>query len=271
MSLSRLLPGDTHENPLVLDAGGHLVQRDASSADPPSVEDHHDLLVAPARRIIHEGPPSLILQLVHPAERRRAAERAEHERTIRAARLASGPLRGPGDTAAGSRTDDTPNPDVAHERAMTDALGLIDVPTRDVIGRPLSTRERVALARRPAALQHSVTRFGLRVREAPVTTESLYRTEGRPRDYEATQGHHECSICGGVKNHPVSYRCGHSHCYVCIRVWLDKSWKCPDCMTIMRCAPFRQKFEEKTLAAAYPGWGEDSVVDYSWTGLQFPK
>jgi hypothetical protein len=39
----------------------------------------------------------------------------------------------------------------------------------------------------------------------------------------------------------------------------------------MTAPPFRHKFEEKTLAAAYPGWGTDTVVDYSFAGLHFPK
>jgi hypothetical protein len=39
----------------------------------------------------------------------------------------------------------------------------------------------------------------------------------------------------------------------------------------MYCKPFRHWPEEAYLAAAYPGWGKDTQVNYSWKGLQFPK
>ena len=36
-------------------------------------------------------------------------------------------------------------------------------------------------------------------------------------------------------------------------------------------APFHQWAEEDGLAVAYPAWKDESVVNYSWNGLIFPK
>ncbi|KAJ7103990.1 hypothetical protein B0H15DRAFT_942025 [Mycena belliarum] len=83
--------------------------------------------------------------------------------------------------------------------------------------------------------------------------------------------HQQCGICRCVKSHPVSYTCGHSHCYVCIRMWLERKWTCPECVTVMDRAPFRQYAEEAAIAFDYPEWEDRSVVDYSFDGLVFPK
>ncbi|KAJ7831226.1 hypothetical protein B0H14DRAFT_3464230 [Mycena olivaceomarginata] len=74
-----------------------------------------------------------------------------------------------------------------------------------------------------------------------------------------------------VKEHPVLYRCGHSHCFVCIRMWLERSWRCPECLDTMHDKLFRHWGEEAHLTAAYPGWGMETKVSYSWKGLRFPK
>ncbi|KAJ7932992.1 hypothetical protein B0H13DRAFT_2307264 [Mycena leptocephala] len=214
MSLSRLLPGCTRENPLVLDANGHLVQigtRPGDSFENPLQPDAAPVVAGERRPYpgIIEGPPSSIIA---PASFRRA------NTTIRGARLAASDRhisRDDGENSAGARLaandhDESESSTAAAEdryRGIVDALDRIDVPGRDAIGRRLSTREHVALARRaPPPFEHSAARVGLRVRQGPpVTTESLYRTEGRPRDYDPSQDHHECAICMGVKDHPVSY------------------------------------------------------------------
>ncbi|KAJ7788727.1 hypothetical protein B0H14DRAFT_3503885 [Mycena olivaceomarginata] len=129
-------------------------------------------------------------------------------------------------------------------------------------GSPPRMRDVQGSPSRPRGVRHSVWRFGYRVRQnPPLSAETLYRTAP----------HHMCGICFGVKEHPVSYQCGHSHCFVCIRFWLEKSWRCPECLMTMYCKPFRHWPEEAYLAAAYPGWGKDTQVNYSWKGLQFPK
>ncbi|KAJ7301527.1 hypothetical protein DFH08DRAFT_827483 [Mycena albidolilacea] len=87
--------------------------------------------------------------------------------------------------------------------------------------------------------------------------------QGPPVQLPASE-HHKCGICHHVKSHPVS------HCYVCIRLWLERSWNCPECIRTMACKPFRQYAEESWIAEAYPNWKDESHVDYSWDGLSFP-
>ena len=47
------------------------------------------------------------------------------------------------------------------------------------------------------------------------------------------------------------YACGHSHCYVCIRIWLEKKWTCPECVQVMNAPPFRHYAEEAGIAHGY--------------------
>ncbi|KAJ7123796.1 hypothetical protein C8R43DRAFT_1135847 [Mycena crocata] len=94
---------------------------------------------------------------------------------------------------------------------------------------------------------------------------------GGPSDQLPVKSHHKCGICHMVKSHPVSYVCGHGHCYVCIRLWLERKWTCPECVTPMYHAPFRIFFEDTTLAMEYPEWKDRSVVDFSFEGLRFPE
>ncbi|KAJ7264469.1 hypothetical protein B0H12DRAFT_1230667 [Mycena haematopus] len=124
----------------------------------------------------------------------------------------------------------------------------------------------------PRPMSHSVQQYGGRVRlTPPVSEDTLYLTAARPPERVLLEPFHMCGICCGVKEHPVSYKCGHSYCFSCIRLWLEKSWYCPDCKATMHTPPFRHWAEEASLAAAYPGWGEATKVSYSWMGLQFPK
>ncbi|KAJ7285548.1 hypothetical protein C8J57DRAFT_1215958 [Mycena rebaudengoi] len=120
-----------------------------------------------------------------------------------------------------------------------------------------------------------------------LTEEDLWVGGDGPSEQLPTQKYHGCSISTMVKSHLVSYiiflhknmfanflvlsyACGHSHCYVCIWVWLEKSWNCPECMTPMCLPPFRHYAEEHSLADAYPEWEDRSCVNYSWDGLVFP-
>ncbi|KAJ7678411.1 hypothetical protein B0H17DRAFT_1078874 [Mycena rosella] len=73
-----------------------------------------------------------------------------------------------------------------------------------------------------------------------------------------------------MKSHPVSSRCGHSYCYVCIRIWLQKKWTCPVCIKVIREAPFRHYGEEDSIESDYPAWRDSSRVAYRWDGLVFP-
>ncbi|KAJ7152680.1 hypothetical protein C8R43DRAFT_1127134 [Mycena crocata] len=88
----------------------------------------------------------------------------------------------------------------------------------------------------------------------PLTTADLYLTDARPPPLEPTKQHHKCAVCLGIKSHPVSYRCGHSHCYVCIRTWLQNHLTCPECATVMHVHPDRQYAEEHALLADLGDW-----------------
>ncbi|KAJ7048216.1 hypothetical protein C8F01DRAFT_1095517 [Mycena amicta] len=82
---------------------------------------------------------------------------------------------------------------------------------------------------------------------------------------------HACEICRGVKSHPVLCACGHTFCYLCIRISLQTSWKCPTCDVIIRAPPVRNLDVEDMLEAVYPKLATDqSRVSYTWSGLIFP-
>ncbi|KAJ7926724.1 hypothetical protein B0H13DRAFT_2313221 [Mycena leptocephala] len=107
-------------------------------------------------------------------------------------------------------------------------------------------------------------------RTRALTHRDLWRGGLGPPDQQPTLPHQKCNICHFAKSHPVSYLCGHSHCYVCIRLWLERKWTCPDCVTPICYAPFRHYAKEAALSSAFPNWNDVSVVDYSFNGLIFP-
>ncbi|KAJ7105450.1 hypothetical protein C8R43DRAFT_1140777 [Mycena crocata] len=108
-------------------------------------------------------------------------------------------------------------------------------------------------------------------RDEPLEHKDLWVGGVAPCQPLPAKPHHQCSICLLTKSHPVSYLCGHSHCYACIRLWLERDWRCPDCGTMMHRTPFRHYGEEAWLAAEYPESQDGSVVGYKWDGLKFPK
>ncbi|KAJ6538048.1 hypothetical protein B0H19DRAFT_1270420 [Mycena capillaripes] len=128
------------------------------------------------------------------------------------------------------------------------------------------TRARNRMHRLTQAIERA---RGSRAPQDPLLTpDGLWLTDVRP-NYVAIDEMHLCGICHSVKAHPVSYECGHSHCYVCICVWLEKIWHCPECWTTINHPPNRHWFEEPVFSAAYPGWNSTTSVSYSWQGLTF--
>ncbi|KAJ7606397.1 hypothetical protein DFH06DRAFT_1348106 [Mycena polygramma] len=109
-------------------------------------------------------------------------------------------------------------------------------------------------------------------REDPLTTDALWLTLDRPPVLTATVADNECGLCHSVKSHPVRYSCGHSHCYVCVRLWLEHSWECPDylCGLTMRAPPCADLGEEERIAETEKGFVDKTRVDYTWDGLIFP-
>ncbi|KAJ6468691.1 hypothetical protein C8R47DRAFT_1223269 [Mycena vitilis] len=125
--------------------------------------------------------------------------------------------------------------------------------------------------KRAMTANQALSRGSRHQRREPLRQGSLWTGGIAPPDQDANREHHKCGICHMVKSHPVSYECGHGHCYTCIRMWLEVSWKCPECMTSMYRAPFRIFSEEAWISDAYPNWNDNSQVDYNWDGLVFPK
>ncbi|KAJ7021080.1 hypothetical protein C8F04DRAFT_1274149 [Mycena alexandri] len=112
-----------------------------------------------------------------------------------------------------------------------------------------------------------------KIRDLPLKEEDLYVGPERPPPLKTDRAHQTCSLCLQVKSHPVAYMCGHSHCYVCIRLHLENNWLCPirDCRILMRRAPHRHHAEEGGIALDFPARNDRSVVTYDWEGLTFPR
>ncbi|KAJ6574048.1 hypothetical protein B0H19DRAFT_1253805 [Mycena capillaripes] len=136
-----------------------------------------------------------------------------------------------------------------------------------------------APARRPEAAPPSkaLTRIRYRTgkrdkRDVPLTEDDLYVGQARPPVRNSLNGH-KCRICGCIKSNPVTSACGHSYCYVCIRLRLETEWTCPypDCHRVLHTAPKPDLGEKESARADYPGWEDESEVRYSWEGLRFPR
>ncbi|KAJ7154952.1 hypothetical protein C8R43DRAFT_1126336 [Mycena crocata] len=109
-------------------------------------------------------------------------------------------------------------------------------------------------------------------RATPLTHEDLWVDGVGPQVQLPKEPHHKCGICRHVKSHPVTNFCGHSYCYVCIRLWFEHEFTCPECMTVVWLAPMRQFAEEAYLRSAYPEWHQAdlSKVRYKWIDLVLP-
>ncbi|KAJ7184781.1 hypothetical protein C8R46DRAFT_1026637 [Mycena filopes] len=115
-------------------------------------------------------------------------------------------------------------------------------------------------------------RSGLRDKRAvPLNVDNVLLTSVAPPAKVTDRSHQTCGICLHIKSHPVSYLCGHSHCYRCIRVWLEKKFSCPTCRAIMYQKPHRNYIEEEGLAVDHPTFNDLSLVDYNFDGLRFPQ
>ncbi|KAJ6489317.1 hypothetical protein C8R47DRAFT_1215664 [Mycena vitilis] len=99
---------------------------------------------------------------------------------------------------------------------------------------------------------------GWRLRRAtPLTQNALYLTDERPP----------------LQDRQVSpLPCGHTFCYVCIRIYFETTWNCPACDAIVTRAPKPDSDSETVIALAYgTEWNDTSVVIGTWDGLSFPK
>ncbi|KAJ7159882.1 hypothetical protein C8R43DRAFT_1124242 [Mycena crocata] len=122
-----------------------------------------------------------------------------------------------------------------------------------------------------------IRRDGLRAdREEPLSEADLYLDDARPPVHprpkeKPARLHHACAICLNLKSHPVFYQCGHGHCYVCVRKWLETSWQCPTCRCVMTTQPVPSYDAMAAIDFDYPEWRDKSRVNLSWEGLTFPK
>jgi hypothetical protein len=126
-----------------------------------------------------------------------------------------------------------------------------------------------------------------RQRAVPLTEDDLYLDGARP-PVRAPSSRHRCQLCHCIKSHPVMYvsatalfysshcliraKCGHSYCYVCIRLRLEREWTCPyaNCSRIIRRAPKIDDVEQDSINMDYPEHNDETRVSYSWEGLTFP-
>ncbi|KAK7020808.1 hypothetical protein R3P38DRAFT_3547994 [Favolaschia claudopus] len=136
---------------------------------------------------------------------------------------------------------------------------LVGSPVKRKRGDPFRTiHKQLAEDMKSSARTTIIYRDGRRInRERPLSASDLYLDDERPEKIKATAGH-RCILCRRVKSHPVAHpKCGHSYCYVCVRLHLEVEWTCP----------YR---EADSLAADYPNRVDNSRVSYSWAGLTFP-
>ncbi|KAJ7673156.1 hypothetical protein DFH06DRAFT_1319357 [Mycena polygramma] len=108
-----------------------------------------------------------------------------------------------------------------------------------------------AHASAPVQGQPVITIGYRRCRARPLHVNDLYLTDARPPAESEPRPHHECSVCYGIKSHPVC-------------------WTCPECWALLQEAPIRNYDGEKVIAFDHPEWQDLSVVDYNFDDLRFP-
>ncbi|KAF8177760.1 hypothetical protein K438DRAFT_1978364 [Mycena galopus ATCC 62051] len=107
------------------------------------------------------------------------------------------------------------------------------------------------------------------VREHALTEDDLYKTLVRPDLIRYPHIPHVCHICLNAKSHPVVMKCGHSACYVCLRLSLETNRGCPECGEAVTCKPAPHHPEAAEIERDHGEW-DASDVKYAWDGLVFP-
>ncbi|KAJ7466767.1 hypothetical protein B0H11DRAFT_1921664 [Mycena galericulata] len=260
-------PGSTLDTPLRVDQSGAVVPRLLPTPPRPRQG-------GPLNPLLVDHTGAIVPVLLPTPPRARTRRRANENTRPRAPPINRGPASTPRPPArltererAQLRASVAERRRIYRQRAQAEAraAGAVDRsrhrPPRVRRG-PLGT----AAGRAAAALA------GARVaRDRPLTREQLWLNGIGPPEQTTDRKHQQCGICLQVKSHPVSYLCGHSHCYACVRVWLEQSWVCPLCTQIMWDAPHRNYIEEAGIACDFPDWHDTSIVSYSWDGLTFPR
>ncbi|KAJ7720206.1 hypothetical protein DFH07DRAFT_972675 [Mycena maculata] len=272
------LGGSSIDNPWVLDSHGGLAleiphrPRHALSdmlAAVANLPAAHSEAPSSCHLDIIYGPPSTILQQPLSVRTSGATSRTTTTTLIRAARNEVTENRRHSTGAANSQRSRAR----ARERAAREQLDPNRTPPRAYFNGTMGPGpwDRPLVRRVCNALPSAVHAGSRTERHLRLTTEDLYLDAAHPLLLAEPRDHHVCSICWAVKSHPVSYKCGHSHCYVCIRVALEQKWECPDCAQVMYEAPFRHYGEEQSIRGDYPQWIDESRVQGDWEGLIFPR
>ncbi|KAJ6518047.1 hypothetical protein C8R47DRAFT_1205128 [Mycena vitilis] len=290
------LTASTIDNPFLVDENGHFVrslsERWARSPVKKSPSDRSLQIYEGPRSTVRKdaphvpvlgrfrgaGPPSAIRQDI--PRIRVARQEAQDRPYIRAlARvsqppmLASAPTVGSSASAPAARSTASASASAPSARSGASSSGAASgsgKAKRKIMKDVLLTRSAGAhpLRLRPTR----VSRIGFRVaRATPLTVDDLYLTDARPPADSNARPEHECSVCFNIKSHPVIYGCGHSHCYVCVRRWLEQQWTCPSCRTPMKEAPLVHEAAIRAIALDHSDWHDPSLVSYSWDGLRFPQ
>ncbi|KAJ7666198.1 hypothetical protein DFH06DRAFT_1323328 [Mycena polygramma] len=109
-------------------------------------------------------------------------------------------------------------------------------------------------------------------REEPLTHDNLYLDDARPPPLEpGPDPAHSCGICLGVNSHPARTRCGHTYCFICLRMALERDWRCPECRQTIHKAPVPDVNMAQLIAVHYPRWVDASRVTFTFDGLLFPQ
>ncbi|KAF8172211.1 hypothetical protein K438DRAFT_1981659 [Mycena galopus ATCC 62051] len=123
----------------------------------------------------------------------------------------------------------------------------------------------------PHPMLRIIDHRGRRDARADALTEvDLYITNHRPDFIDHPRLHHVCYWCLNAKSHPVILVCGHSACYVCVRLWLETEWDCAQCGELITRPPAPHYDEKVEIEGDYPGW-DLSALQYAWDGLKFPR
>ncbi|KAJ7021076.1 hypothetical protein C8F04DRAFT_1274145 [Mycena alexandri] len=257
-------PGSTLNRPLLVDENGQFV----AALSPPRRQQRMQIFTPPPRRgtavpettrtlmgrllQIFGGPPSAIRPLA-----RGAREAADAGPYARAAAYARGAALAAGDEAAYA---------CASALAAVFTLAADTTHARGSHSAPIATAPVGTLA---VSNNTAQGRPGVRVpRTKDLKDKDLYLTDKRPPDFTPHK-HHECSVCQNPKSHPVTNNCRHSHCYVCMRKWLEMSWQCPSCRDFVVTPPILNFDAKNSIAFNHPQWVDESTVSYSWDGLVF--
>ncbi|KAJ6492733.1 hypothetical protein C8R47DRAFT_1214048 [Mycena vitilis] len=153
----------------------------------------------------------------------------------------------------------------------SDKPGAPTLPTRRVIFALQTPAEREQTRAALGKSSQQRPQDGFReLRISPLTKEDLYLHACLPAFQPSPHDYQICSLCKNTKAHPVSYPCGHSHCYACIRIHLETRWECPRCQAVIRAPPHRHEAEEESIANAFPRWAASTSVAHVWDGLVFP-